>query len=113
MKLRGYFIALLLTAFSMVPTISFDAIADDVVAQCNAYSTNSYENNWLSYAAYRDAKCSGFLTKMDTYGDAERQYWLDPYQSYFVEATDANTYGIDNSDFAMVCTHGGTSTKDE
>ena len=110
MKLRGFLYCITFTAFSMAPIVSFDAIADDVVAQCNAYSTNSYENDWLSYAAYRDAKCNGFLTKMDTYSDAEQQYWLNPYQSYFVEATDANTYGIDNSDFAMVCTHGGTWT---
>ena len=63
-------------------------------------------------ADYRDAQCGGFVNKMNTYSDAERQFWSGlRVPSRFKEGTDGSgTDGMDNSDFAMICSHGWTST---
>ena len=83
------------------------AYADDDT-WVGARSDNTYQNTWQSTVSGHDNICGGFYSKMGTYTNVVQKGWFGlSYGTEFLEGSDDSTYGVDNHDFFMVCTHGG------
>jgi hypothetical protein len=68
---------------------------------------------WRDESNYRDDICGGFVVKMTDYSDVDDWWFVgDLYnansEAYFIEGwADASTFGVDNTDIHMTCTHSG------